>query len=96
MIAPHLPPPKTLGHISGFLIEPVAGRVCLISPELSSDQWPDGYAVFGEERFAHTGEFAGVLDRLVARHMGLEPPERLAWGQRQCAARGALRRWRAA
>ena len=69
---------RTICCVSGFLIEPVAGRVRLISPEPSSDRWPDGYAVFGEERFARAGEFAGALDRLVARHMGPEPPERLA------------------
>ena len=69
---------RTICCVSGFLIEPVAGRVRLITPEPSSDRWPDGYAVFGEERFAHADELAGALDRLIADHMRLEPPERLA------------------
>ena len=69
---------RTICCVSGFLIEPIAGRVRLISPEPSSDRWPDGYAVFGEERFADASELAGALDRLIADHMGPEPPERLA------------------
>ncbi len=69
---------RTICCVSGFLIEPIAGRVRLISPEPSSDRWPDGSVVFGEERFAHAGELAGALDRLIAGHMGPAPPERLA------------------
>ena len=69
---------RTICCVSGFLIEPVIGRVRLISPEPSSDRWPDGCVVFGEERFEGAGDFAGALDRLVVRHMTPDPPERLA------------------
>ena len=34
---------RTIACVSGFLIEPAAGRVRLISPEPCSDRWPDGY-----------------------------------------------------
>lgn len=69
---------RTIACVSGFLIEPVIGRIRLISPEPSSRRWPDGYAVFGEERFANPEEFEGALGRLVARHMGPGLPDRLA------------------
>ena len=69
---------QTVASVSGFLIEPLAGRVRLISPEPCSDRWPDGYVVFGEERFGRAGELAGALDRLAARCMKPDPPARLA------------------
>ena len=69
---------RTIGCVSGFLIEPIPGRVRLISPEPCSDRWPDGYAVFGEERFENVRSLADALDRLVARYMRPDPPERLA------------------
>ena len=69
---------RTIACVSGFLIEPLAGRVRLISPEPCSDRWADGYVVFGEERFEDAGEFARALERLVARHMKPDPPGRLA------------------
>ncbi len=69
---------RTVASVSGFLIEPVVGRVRLISPEPCSDRWPDGYVVFGEERFGNGGDFARAIDRLVSRHMTPDPPARLA------------------
>ena len=69
---------QTVASVSGFLIEPLAGRVRLISPEPCSDRWPDGYVVFGEERFGRAGDLAGALDRLTAGCMTPDPPARLA------------------
>ena len=69
---------RTVASVSGFLIEPVLGRVRLISPEPCSDRWPDGYVVFGEERFGSSEDFARAIDRLVSRHMTPDPPARLA------------------
>ena len=69
---------RTIACVSGFLVQPVEGRVRLISPEPCSDRWPDGYAVFDEARFEDPAGFARALDRLVARNMKPDPPERLA------------------
>ena len=69
---------RTIACVSGFLIEPAVGRVRLISPEPCSDRWPDGYVVFGEERYEDAGGFARAIDRLAARHMTPDPPARLA------------------
>ncbi len=69
---------QTVASVSGLLIEPLAGRVRLISPEPCSDRWPDGYVVFGEERFGRADELADAIDRLAARCMTTEPPARLA------------------
>ena len=69
---------RTIACVSGFLVEPVAGRVRLISPEPCSDRWPDGYAVFGEARYEDPAGFRLALHDLVERHMGSEPPPVLA------------------
>ena len=69
---------RTIACVSGFLIEPAAGRVRLISPEPCSDRWPDGYVVFGEERYEDAGGFARAVGRLAARHVTPDPPARLA------------------
>ena len=69
---------RTIACVSGFLIEPVLGRVRLISPEPCSDQWPDGYAVFDEAHYSTPEEFAEGINGIVERNMGAEPPERLA------------------
>ncbi len=69
---------RTIACVSGFLIEPVPGRLRLISPEPSSERWPDGYVVFDEARFGDAEEFARALDRMVRRNMTPDPPERLA------------------
>lgn len=69
---------RTIACVSGFLVEPLNKRVRLISPEPSSDRWPDGYAVFGEERFETADQLAGALMRLVEHNMLPDPPDRLA------------------
>ena len=88
---------QTVASVSGFLIEPLAGRVRLIAPEPCSDRWPDGYVVFGEERFGRAGDLAGALDRLTARCMTPDPPARLAFqrGVAVAATRESPRRVRA-
>lgn len=68
----------TIACVSGFLVEPVDGRIRLISPEPSSDRSPDGYAVFDEVRYDTADSFRRGLDTLVERHMGPEPPPALA------------------
>lgn len=68
----------TIACVSGFLIEPLVGRVRLISPEPSSDRRPDGYAVIDEAHYTDGSGFAAALDRMVAANMGEEPPARLA------------------
>ena len=71
---------RTIACVSGFLVEPLAGRLRLISPEPCSDRWPDGYAVFDEARFDfdEPGAFAAALDGMAARHLHDRPPARLA------------------
>lgn len=69
---------RTIACVSGFLIEPLAGRIRLISPEPSSDRWPDGYAVFDEAHFEDPAGFARALDDIVARSMSSSLPERVA------------------
>lgn len=69
---------RTIACVSGFLIEPVIGRVRLISPEPCSDRWPDGYAVFDEARFDGPEEFGEAVRDMARRNMAEEPPDRLA------------------
>ena len=69
---------RTIACVSGFLIEPVLGRVRLISPEPCSDRWPDGYAVFDEAHYSTPEEFAEGINGIVERSMGDGPPARLA------------------
>ncbi len=69
---------RTIACVSGFLIEPVPGRIRLISPEPSSERWPEGYVVFDEAHFGDTEAFALALDRIVRRNMKPDPPEHLA------------------
>ena len=71
---------RTIACVSGFLAEPLLGRLRLISPEPCSDRWPDGYAVFDEARFDfdEPGAFAAALDGMAARHLHDRPPARLA------------------
>ena len=69
---------RTIACVSGFLIEPVIGRVRLISPEPCSDRWPDGYAVFDEARFDGPEEFGAAVRDMARRNMTAEPPDRLA------------------
>ena len=69
---------RTIACVSGFLIEPVVGRVRLISPEPCSDRWRDGYAVFDEARFDGPREFGEAIDDMARRNMTAEPPDRLA------------------
>ena len=69
---------RTIACVSGFLIDPIAGQVRLISPEPASDRWPDGYVVFDEERFGRAEEFERALHRLVERNMTQDMPPRLA------------------
>ena len=38
----------TIACVSGFLIQPLQGRVQLISPCRSGERWPEGYVVFGD------------------------------------------------
>lgn len=68
---------RTIACVTGFLIEPIAGRVRLISPTPSSDRWPDGYVVFDEAHYDSVDEFAGALQAMVERNMGAEPPDHL-------------------
>ena len=68
----------SIACVAGFLIEPVEGRVRLISAEPSSDHRPDGFAVFEERRYEDAAGFRAAIRELVAEHMGPEPPETLA------------------
>ena len=68
---------RTIACVTGFLVEPVAGRVRLISPTPCSDRWPDGYAVFDEARYNDVDEFRQALEAMVERNMGSEPPDHL-------------------
>ena len=71
---------RTIACVSGFLVEPLLGRLRLISPEPCSDRWPDGYAVFDEARFDfdEPGAFAEALNGMAGRHLHDRPPARLA------------------
>ena len=71
---------RTIACVSGFLVEPVLGRLRLISPEPCSDRWPDGYAVFDEVRFDfdEPGAFAEALGGMAERQLHDRPPARLA------------------
>ena len=71
---------RTIACVSGFLVEPILGRLRLISPEPCSDRWPDGYAVFDEARFDFNepGAFAEALAGMTERHLHDRPPARLA------------------
>ena len=71
---------RTIACVSGFLVEPVLGRLRLISPEPCSDRWPDGYAVFDEARFDfdEPGAFADALGGMVERCLHDRVPARLA------------------
>lgn len=68
---------RTIACVSGFLIDPIAGRIRLISPQPSSDRWPDGYVVFDEMAYETVHEFASALKTMIERNMGDDPPERL-------------------
>ena len=71
---------RTIACVSGLIVEPVIGRVRLISMEPCSDRWPDGYAVFDEARFDPAGAegFEDALLGLISRNMSGELPDRLA------------------
>ena len=71
---------RTIACVSGFLVEPLLGRLRLISPEPCSDRWPDGYAVFEEARFDFNepGAFAEALAGMTERHLHDRLPARLA------------------
>ena len=86
---------STIACVSGFLVEPVVGRIRLISPEPSTDFRPDGYAVFGEAHYEDPVEFRRVVHDLVERHMRPEPPRTLAL-QRGVEVRTVSRRVAAA
>lgn len=58
--------PASNACVTGFLVNPVAGRLQLISPCGASERWPKGYRVFREERFASGEEFRAALSTLVA------------------------------
>lgn len=68
---------RTIACVSGFLIDPISGRIRLISTTPASDRWPDGYVVFDEKGFDSVDEFAEALETMVRRNMGPEPPDRL-------------------
>ncbi len=71
---------RTIACVSGLIVEPVIGRIRLISMEPCSDRWPDGYVVFDEARFDPAGAegFEDALTGLVARNMSGELPDTLA------------------
>ena len=71
---------RTIACVSGFLVEPVVGRLRLIAPEPCSDRWPDGYAVFDEARFDfdEPGAFDAALAGIAERRLHDRPPARLA------------------
>ncbi len=68
---------RTIACVSGFLIDPIAGRIRLISPQPCSDRWPDGYVVFDEMGYESVADFEQALQTMVERNMGDEPPESL-------------------
>lgn len=51
----------TIACVSGFLVQPMLGRVQLISPCRSVDRWPEGYIVFGERSFTDPESFRRAI-----------------------------------
>ena len=68
---------RTIACVSGFLIDSIAGRIRLISPQPCSDRWPDGYVVFDEMGYESVADFERALQTIVERNMGDDPPESL-------------------
>ena len=69
---------QTIACVSGFLIETVDRRVRLISAEPSSDEWPDGYAVFDDARYETAEEFSKLISDMIKRNMVDDLPEWLS------------------
>ena len=68
----------TIACVSGFLIQPVEGRIRLISPEPASDRWEDGFVVFDEAEFDPDRGLDRALRDMAERSFRSEPPNELA------------------
>ncbi|MEW6357121.1 MAG: radical SAM family RiPP maturation amino acid epimerase [Planctomycetota bacterium] len=60
---------QTIACLSGFLVNMVDRRIQLISPCNACNQWPLGYRVHAEGRFANASEFRDFIVRVVEECM---------------------------
>jgi len=60
---------STIACISGFLINMVEKSVKLISPCISSDEWPKGYYIFDSGTFTDAQSLEELLRAIISRSM---------------------------
>jgi len=66
---------STIACVTGFLVNMIDRSVKLVSPCKASERWPLGYRVYDEGRFEDAAGYAAEVDRMIATHMVLSPPD---------------------
>lgn len=63
----------SIACVSGFLVNLPERSVRMVSPCRATDQWENGYRIFGERRFDDAAGFGAAIDSLVADNVSDGP-----------------------
>lgn len=66
---------STIACVTGFLIRPIDRTIELVSPTKSTPETPDGYYIFGREKWTGPDDFPNAVDRLLSPVISLSPPK---------------------